>query len=252
MATLEGNLVEGDIGRPIPPDPSSFGIDAKYFEIAVEGARAWAERKRLPRWAKWLTRGALVCTLGAIGLYADGAGTALGLILAFGLLTLLLAEGVIHTLEEIRGRKLKRTVFDPRYNPNPEAYRRYAAEYANYESQLAEVFLSDYWVYHSNRDCCGMRYRWSMGKWQAIAKGARPCTNCGHLLRVPPRRELPRPFGTAFLPEELQKQEEAFEKREQMRREAQKRMDVSTAKMVEDIQRRQERQKLKEIKRRNE
>ena len=165
--------------------------------------------------------------------------------LASAIVTLGIGQGVIATIEDIRGAKLKRNIYDPTYNPNPEGYQKYAAAFAEYEKELSQVYLSNYWIYHSVPYCCGMRYRWAMQKWQATARNAMSCSNCGHLLQVIRRRELPRPFGRAFLPKELQEFEQDVREREQRRQEAQRRMDETTAKIIARIQQEQDRKRMK-------
>ena len=86
-----------------------------------------------------------------------------------------------------------------------------------------------------------------MQKWQAMARNATACSNCGHLLRVNARRELPRPFGRAFLPRELQEFEQNLLERKQRRQEAQRRMDEHTAEIVARIQEEQDRDRMKRL-----
>jgi hypothetical protein len=237
--------LEDDANKPEPPDPGSFGIDGKYYERAVEGARTWASHRRLPKWLKWTIRSTFFLLPGPLVVFTSDWGSAVGVILASSIVTLGIAQGVIVTIEDIRGAKLKRNIYEPSYNPNPEGYRKYAAAYAEYENELSPVYLSNYWIYHSNPYCCGMRYRWSLQKWQAAARKATACSNCGHLLRVYARLELPRPFGRAFLREELQEFEKDFQQVALRRQEALGRMDENTARLVTRIQQLQERERTK-------
>jgi hypothetical protein len=235
--------LEDGLTQPTPPVPDSFGIDARYYERAIEGARGWARDKSLPSALKWGIRVVVFLLPGAFVILQDGWPAAFGLCLALIVVTLGIGQGAIAVIERVRGSRLQRTIYDPQYNPNPEAYRKYAAAYAEYESQLSEVFLSSHWIYHSISYCCGMRYPWTLPKWRAVVKGAKPCINCGHLATPRPGRELPRPFGKAYLPEELMAFKRADEEREKRLEEAQERMAANAAEIAARIQRNQQRRR---------
>jgi len=156
--------------QPSAPDPNRFGINPGYLEHAIAGARQWKKRKRaVPkevRVAIW-------------GIYSIG-----GLIIVFTLFTpneifvnkgpialvvlalIVFSEVPIALVEGVHDKRLRREVFDPTYNPNPEGYDKYAAEYAKYESLIASVFVSRNWLYHSNPfvAACGTIIRFKSGK----------------------------------------------------------------------------------------
>lgn len=190
----------------VPPDPHPFDISHDYLQRATEGAHAWKRRERkipepLRRNVRILTVfGGIVLAL----LFVYQPVAALKPLAWFAWLLLpLLGESIMRIIEYRHDRHLKETVFDPRYNPNPRGFRKYARKYARYEAEVRKVYLSPDGAYHSNPACHAFRGQATprpIPRWKAIYKNIRPCPRCGHVA-VSPRR-LPPPFGTGPLPPE--------------------------------------------------
>jgi outer membrane protein assembly factor BamE (lipoprotein component of BamABCDE complex) len=186
---------------PVPPNPHSFGIDSRYLERAIEGALAWQKRKRrLSKDTRWIIRIAylIAATIGPVLL--SSSHSPYERVAWFALLGLLLGEVSIWATEHAHDAKLKRTEFDPLYNPNPSGYSEYASALARYESEIIDVYVSRNWICHSNNYCCGMSNYSIMPKWKAYSKNARPCARCRQYSVLP--KKLPPPFGNGRLPKE--------------------------------------------------
>jgi hypothetical protein len=183
---------------PVPPNPVSFGIDPNYLERAIEGARLWNERKpRIPEEIKWALRA--VCVISGVTIMVAVSGESFeaesSILPAF--ISLIVAEVPIRVIEAIHDSRLLKSVYNPKYNPNPEGYKKYAEAYAEYESSVSEVYVSRNWLYHSNKFCSGMMSYEAMPKWKATAIRASPCQKCGYFSMRP--KILPAPFGRGYL-----------------------------------------------------
>lgn len=188
---------------PTPPNSRDFGIDPKYFDKAVEGARAWKKRRKL-----------LPDVLQAIIFFAfAGAGVLISLfesapelapiksVASFGwIVGLVLGYMLSFGVQQLHDKHLLNTEFNPRYNPNPLAYAKYAEAVAEYEAEISDVHLTRTGsCYHSKNYCSGTMGTYDLPRYEAIARGYRPCSHCGYFkIRTKP---LPSPFGQASLPE---------------------------------------------------
>jgi curved DNA-binding protein CbpA len=184
---------------PSPPDPVSFGIDRDYFERAVEGSRLWKNREhRIANRTKWILR--LLFLVGAASISAAATWPHLEVLSLFlsPAIAILVAEVPVRIIEGMHDSRLRRDIFDPRYNPNPSGYRQYALKCAEYQAEVATVYVSKSWIYHSRQFCSRMYTSWAMPKWEAVATHARPCSHCGHFSILP--RQLPPPFGDGYIP----------------------------------------------------
>lgn len=186
---------------PFPPNPANFGISVGYLEHAFEGAYEWEKRKhRISKNIKIVIR--IVCIIGGVAISlvcASQSDDGLKHIAWFAWFTSpLICEIMLAVIESIHDNQLRRTEFNPRYDPNPIGYNRYATEHAKYESEIIDVYVSRNWKYHSNKYCCNMSNYSTMPKWVATKKNAVPCAHCGHF-SVPPQI-LPPPFGNGYLP----------------------------------------------------
>jgi hypothetical protein len=185
---------------PIPPDPALYGISPGYLERAIEGARLWRNReRRIPKWLKWAIPIACISVGVALPLALAMPHSEFHTIAAFAWCAFLLSQIPIVVIEKMHDSHLKRAIFNPQYNPNPEGYNTYAIEYAKYETAIATVYVSRNWKYHLNISCCGMNTYYSIPKWLAVARGSSACSHCGY--RAMPIRRLPPPFGNGFLPQ---------------------------------------------------
>jgi len=182
---------------PRYPNPSAYGIAADYFERAIEGAQAWRVRARaIPpkltiklRVASWIT--ALVIYCWAIT-EVDGNWLALPGLIWFAIPAL--TESVIATIEKSHDKKLKASVFDPEYNPNPEGWLAYARDCAKVDGLLATVFVARTgYRYHTRSWCSSMSSPRELPRYKAEAQGYTPCSHCGFRLTFP--KLLPPPFG---------------------------------------------------------
>lgn len=188
----------------VPPDPFPFNISTDYYQRATEGARAWKLRPhKISASARRNIRTAcLLCGIALSTFCAMQAASTLKMIAWVAWLLLpLLGEGVMGLVEYRHDVHLKETVFDPRYNPNPRGYRKYARDYAKYESEVRKVYLSPQGIYHSNRSCGNEQLSDAQRapRWKAIYKNIKPCPRCGHVTIKP--RKLPPPFGKGRPPQ---------------------------------------------------
>ena len=184
---------------PVPPNPAAFGVGPGYYERAIEGVRLWNKRKpRIPEWAKWILRAVCVISGIAILLTTDDSSLEFESLATYAFFSFLVAELPIRVTEAIYDAHLKRTVFNPKYNPHPDGYKKYAIEYAKYETEVTNVYVSRNWLYHSNKFCSGMMSYEVTPKWKAEARGATPCLKCGYFSIRP--KILPPPFGRGYLP----------------------------------------------------
>lgn len=184
---------------PSPPDPAFFGIDRDYFERAVEGSRLWKNREhRIKNRTKWLLR--LLFLVGAASISVAATWPHLEILSLFlsPAIAILVAEVPVRIIESVHDSRLRRNIFNPRYNPNPSGYKQYTAKYAEYQAEVATVYVSKSWIYHSRQFCSRMYTSWAMPKWEAVATHARPCSHCGHFSILP--RQLPPPFGDGYIP----------------------------------------------------
>lgn len=189
--TALGSTVDALV-PPACPDPTAFGIESGYFDRAVDGARRWERRQRLLPEAM---RCSAMCSAVSLGMVIS---LAVFPVAALGLGTVLV---LIAISEAVHDSWLKRHVYNPTYNPEPDAYERYAVERARYETEVSTVYVSHNWLYHSRPYCGRMQNSWVMLKWEAVVRGAKPCCHCGHFSVRP--KALPRPFGSGCLPEEV-------------------------------------------------
>jgi curved DNA-binding protein CbpA len=184
---------------PSPPDPISFGVSRDYFERAVKGSRLWKKREhRIPNKVKWLLRVAFLAGAALISAAATWPHLEVLTLFLSPAIVLLVAEVPVRIIEGVHDSRLKRDIFNPRYNPNPSGYKQYAAKYAEYQAQVATVYVSKNWIYHSRQFCSRMYTSWAMPKWEAVATHAQPCSHCSHFSIFP--RRLPPPFGDGYIP----------------------------------------------------
>lgn len=183
--------------EPVPPDPAAFGIGADYYDTAAEGARQWTRRNHfVPESIRWIARGVTVIGGIAVGVMATDRHCHLPFLVGATYLSLLGMAIVIEIVEALHDFRLLRDYYGPRFNPNPESYRKYAIEVAKYETNVATVYVSKNWICHSSKYCSGMMRYWEMPRWKA--QRIRSCYKCGYFIARP--KELPRPFGKGFLP----------------------------------------------------
>lgn len=197
--TQKADSVWGNV-CPAAPDPVSFGIDAGYWERALEGAQAWKLREhRIPKQVKWMTRilcGLVGITISLVFFRTQGTGM-LALFAWFALP--LLGELCIRLIERIRDAHLLRYKFNPLYNPNPAGYNSYAEAQAQYEAETVLVYVSRDAIYHAKKTCPSLSSYEPMPIWFARLRKAHACPQCGRFLRVAPKR-LPPPFGKGDVP----------------------------------------------------
>jgi|GEM_PF-2243538 len=185
------------ISPPIPPNPSDFGIDSAYWDRVLEGAYAWRQRKPFLsktistsiRVSGWLAGGALF----ALGSTPAGQATlAIPPFLWFGIPITI--ESLFVSFSTRHDAWLRKTVFDPTYNPAPDAYSQFAQEYARYEAEFTKVYVARTgYRFHGNQFCGNMSGPFELPKYVATAKGYTPCSRCSYITVRP--RLLPPPFG---------------------------------------------------------
>ena len=181
---------------PIPPKPSSFGISPGYLEHAIEGAREWEKRQHaLSTKSKQSMRiGSGIGGVTILLVFSYQSGVSLINIPWIAWVALpLLGEASISLIEHLHDTRLNHSVYSPRYNPNPDGYKKYAIEYAKYEAQVRDVYVSRNWKFHSNSYCCNMTNYSTMSRYVAVNNNISPCSHCGHIVVLP--RQLPPPFG---------------------------------------------------------
>jgi hypothetical protein len=105
-----------------------------------------------------------------------------------------IVESVIAACEQANDKKLREELFNPKYNPSPAGYERFAQALAQYETELMQVFATRNGSrYHTNEYCSGMTSPVGLPKYDAEARGFTPCSRCGYYIVRP--RPLPTPFG---------------------------------------------------------
>lgn len=189
---------------PVPPNPLDFDIDSGYYEKAVEGARAWKKRRRLlPDALKAMIfivfagAGSVISVFGSVLQLAairDVAGFAW---IVGGVVGYALSVGV----QQLHDNHMLRFEFNPRYNPSPSAYAQFAVALAEYEAEIGDVHLTRTGsCYHSSIYCSGTMSSFALPRYEAKARGYRPCSHCGYVaIRT---KLLPPPFGTGAMPED--------------------------------------------------
>jgi curved DNA-binding protein CbpA len=197
----ERRYKEPEIAPPIPPRSADFGIADDYFDRALEGAHAWEKRPpALPlsvvtsiRVSAWATGFALL-----------GFGSVLTAPLNFVPMWLwlaipLAAESFLKSISAKHDARLRKDLFDPQYNPDPESYAQYALELARYEQEFTAVYVTrSGYRFHRYRYCGNMISSFEVPLYVATAKGYTACSRCGHLPLRP--RLLPSPFGAGAAP----------------------------------------------------
>jgi hypothetical protein len=187
-------------GAPQPPAPREFEITPNYYERAVEGAQLWEKRKRVLH-PKVSTAIQVIAWLGGFGVTIGAASSGLEWLKAlapFAWFAIpIMVSGTIGALEAHSDGKQLKSVFNPKYNPHPDRYAKYAEAYAAYEAEMVTVHVSSTGTFHSNPWCCGMMSSTPLPKWEAALR-YRACSHCGHFTIRPKR--LPRPFGPERLP----------------------------------------------------
>jgi len=184
--------------RPSPPNPRDFGIEAFYWERASEGAKAWKKRRKMiPELAQ-----------GIIFLLFAGAGTAVSVfasapelepikaVAGFGWLAgIAVGYGLGAGIQQRHDEHLLRTEFNPRYNPDPDGYSKYALGCAEYEAEIANVHITRTGsCYHYRNGGCGGNYGTvELPRFEAKARGYASCSRCGNFTMQP--KLLPPPFG---------------------------------------------------------
>ncbi len=190
-----------------PPDPNDYGISWGYLERAIEGAEAWKSRAKSPSKSHSrvlrLLGLAIAASVFIVGFSAVWPRWAIaGSIIA----ALVAGEYVIVWISTSQDRK-QRARFDW-FNPDPIAYQNYSQAYADYETAVADVHVSQNGIIHYSSYSCNMLTSWKMPRFQAELKRYSPCGRCGKFSARP--KALPVPFGPTPLPVPPKKQTANF------------------------------------------
>lgn len=188
---------------PPAPNPRDFGIEKNYFDRAVEGALEWQKRRKAipPSVAFTLRIASWLAFLGLLGFGMTDAGKDVLVIPAiFWIGIPVVTASIISAIEDKHDKHLRKAVFDPKYNPNPEAYNKFATEQARHDIELSTVYVPRSGCrFHTDRFCGNMNSPFDVQKYVATAKGYTPCSRCGYLRLRP--RSLPSPFGSGPAPQ---------------------------------------------------
>jgi curved DNA-binding protein CbpA len=192
------------VSAPSPPNPTNFGIGADYWDNTVKGALAWRKRRKL---VPDVVQTIIFLVVAGAGVMISACASAPQLeafkdIAGFGWLAgIVVGYGLSAGVQQLHDAHLLRTEFNPRYNPNPTGYAKYAEVYAEYETEVSDVHVTRTGsCYHSRNYCCGTMETFDLPRFEAKARGYRPCSHCGYF-RIGPKR-LPPPFGAGRIPQD--------------------------------------------------
>lgn len=186
---------------PPKPRPGDFGISEDYYEQAVVGATAYKHRTRIM--PAFLKIGIAIALAGLGFLVTSSGGDIPSPLLNYawliGMVLAIAFNLFIDSQQEVMDRLLIDQELSPKYNPNPEGYRRYSEALAEWEELASNVHFSRTGrCFHNTKTCAGNHLTETAPRYIARDRGLVACSKCRWWGCSPKR--LPQPFGHGLPP----------------------------------------------------